>query len=184
MSLVPRLIEGLWIAFVVIWLAAALFNKRPSVQAPWKAWIARLVIVALFIGIRLHSGTEGHYGAAAAAARQCVGVALVALGMGVALWARLHLGRNWGMPMTLRTGHELVSTGPYAYVRHPIYAGILLAMLGSAVAVAPVWGWALVLFFVYFLYSARAEERMMAEQFPEAYAPYQARTRRLIPFIF
>ncbi len=179
---VAHVIDGLWLAFVVIWLVGAQFNKRASTHAPWKTWVARLAILALLVGVRLHSG--GVQPGAAGPVRQYSGVALVALGLGFAVWARVHLGRNWGMPMSLRAGHELVTSGPYAYVRHPIYTGVLLALLGSAVALEPMWGWALVLFFAYFLYSARAEERMMAEQFPEAYAAYKARTRMLIPFVF
>lgn len=184
MTPVAHVIDGLWLAFVVIWLVGAQFNKRASTHAPWKTWVARLAIIALLVGVRLHSGGGGQLGAAAGPARQWSGAVLVALGLGFAVWARVHLGRNWGMPMSLRAGHELVTRGPYAYVRHPIYTGILLALLGSTVALEPIWGWALVLFFAYFLYSARAEERMMAEQFPEAYAAYKARTRMLIPFIF
>ena len=182
MTPVSHLIDGLWLAFVVIWLVAAQFNKRASAHAPWKTWIARLAILALLVGVRLHSG-DGRLGTAAGPVRQWSGVVLVALGLGFAVWARVYLGRNWGMPMSLRAGHELVTRGPYAYVRHPIYTGILLALLGSTVALDPMWGWALVLFFAYFFYSARTEERMMAEQFPEAYAPYKARTRMLIPFV-
>ena len=183
MTPVSHLIDGLWLAFVVIWLVAAQFNKRASAHAPWKTWIARLAILALLVGVRLHSG-DGRLGTAAGPVRQWSGVVLVALGLGFAVWARVYLGRNWGMPMSLRAGHELVTRGPYAYVRHPIYTGILLALLGSTVALDPMWGWALVLFFAYFLYSARTEERMMAEQFPEAYAAYKARTRMLIPWVF
>ncbi len=183
MTPVSHLIDGLWLAFVVIWLVAAQFNKRASAHAPWKTWIARLAILALLVGVRLHSG-DGRLGSAAGPVRQWSGAALVALGLGFAVWARMYLGRNWGMPMSLRADHELVTRGPYAYVRHPIYTGILLALLGSTVALDPMWGWALVLFFAYFLYSARTEERMMAEQFPEAYAAYKARTRMLIPWVF
>ncbi|MGC8518437.1 MAG: methyltransferase family protein [Steroidobacteraceae bacterium] len=183
MTTVSPLIDGLWLAFVVIWLVAAQFNKRASAHAPWKTWVARLAILALLIGVRLHSG-DGRLAVAAGPVRQYSGAVLVAFGLGFAVWARLHLGRNWGMPMSLRAGHELVTSGPYAYVRHPIYTGILLALLGSTIALDPVWGWALALLFAYFLYSARTEERMMDEQFPEAYAAYKARTRMLIPFVF
>lgn len=183
MSLAPRLIEGFWAAFIVIWLVAAIFNKRSSAQAPWRSWVARVAIIALLVGIRLHGGPNWRSGAIAGPVQQWSGATLVALGLGFALWARAYLGRNWGMPMSLRAGHELVTGGPYAYVRHPIYTGILLAMLGSVIALALVWAWALALFFVYFLYSARAEERMMSEQFPAAYAAYKARTHMLIPFV-
>jgi protein-S-isoprenylcysteine O-methyltransferase Ste14 len=108
---------------------------------------------------------------------------LVLLGFGFALWARMHLGRNWGIPMSLRQGHELVTSGPYAYVRHPIYSGLMLAMIGSVLAVGLVWLALLVISFVYFLVSARTEEKMMVAQFPDAYPAYRQRTRMLIPFV-
>ncbi|MGH8300548.1 MAG: methyltransferase family protein, partial [Steroidobacteraceae bacterium] len=95
----------------------------------------------------------------------------------------MNLGRNWGMPMSLRQGHELVTSGPYAYVRHPIYTGIMLAMIGSALAVGLLWLLLFALYFAYFLFSARTEEQMMLAQFPDTYPAYRRRTRMLIPFV-
>jgi protein-S-isoprenylcysteine O-methyltransferase Ste14 len=60
-----------------------------------------------------------------------IGAVLFACGIALAVWARLHLGRNWGMPMTQRAEPELVTSGPYRFVRHPIYSGLLTAMLGD-----------------------------------------------------
>ncbi|MGC8520790.1 MAG: methyltransferase family protein [Steroidobacteraceae bacterium] len=177
-------IACLWLAFLVTWLVSALFTKRSRRHTLWKGWVVRLVVIAVIVAANLRFGPGGRALAELPPAWQWAGAAICALGLGFAVWARIHLGRNWGMPMSLREGHELVTTGPYAYVRHPIYTGILLAMLGSALTVALAWLWALALFFVYFLYSAFAEERMMSEQFPEAYAAYKARSRMLIPFIF
>lgn len=179
-----RLIAGAWLAFVLTWLAFALFAKRTRKHAPWKTWVARLAIVGVIIAANLHFGPGGRSVGPVPAPWRWLGAALCVLGLAFAVWARIYLGRNWGMPMSLREGHALVTSGPYAYVRHPIYTGILLAMIGSMLAVARAWVWALLLFFVYFLYSALTEERMLAEQFPEAYPAYKAHTRMLVPFIF
>lgn len=178
-----RLTAYLWLAFLSIWLVASVFTKRTRRRALWKTWGARLAIVAVIVAANLYSGAAGGALWRVPPAWQWIGVLLCAVGLGFAVWARIHLGRNWGMPMSLREGHELITSGPYAQVRHPIYTGILLGVLGSALAVALVWLWALALFFGYFLYSARTEERMMSEQFPEAYPAYKARTRMLIPFV-
>jgi len=105
------------------------------------------------------------------------------LGIAFAIWARVHLGKNWGMPMSLREGHALVTSGPYRLVRHPIYTGAIAAMLGSAL-VSPIWSVIFVLFTAYFVYSATREEKMMVQQFGETYRAYQARSKMLIPFIF
>ena len=100
-----------------------------------------------------------------------------------AIWARIFIGRNWGMPMTLKEGHELVTTGPYSYVRHPIYAGILLAMLGSALVFGLWWFAIFFITAINFVYAAKKEEGLMLQQFPNAYPDYMKRTKMLIPFL-
>ena len=115
---------------------------------------------------------------------QLLGIALTMFGIGFAIWARFTLGKNWGMPMTLREKPELVTGGPYAYVRHPIYTGITFAMLGTALTVGAIWFFVLVVAFGYFLISTHQEEKDMVQHFPDAYPAYKARTKRLIPFIF
>jgi protein-S-isoprenylcysteine O-methyltransferase Ste14 len=189
------LVGWLWIAFFLFWLILAQFNKKASPRAPWRsAWGARLIVavvaLVLLLSPRRHAapGLLLPVGRAlaihAGIAGQWLGVGLCLAGFGFAMWARMHLGRNWGMPMSLRQDHELVTSGPYAYVRHPIYTGLLLAMLGTAVARGLIWLLLFLLAFAYFLFSARTEEAMMLAQFPEAYAAYRRRTRMLIPFVF
>jgi protein-S-isoprenylcysteine O-methyltransferase Ste14 len=112
-----------------------------------------------------------------------IGAALVLLGVALAIFARVYLGRNWGMPMSRKAEPELVTGGPYAYVRHPIYTGIILAMLGSAIGESIIWALPLVLFAPYFIYSARREEELMREQFPGQYPDYMQRTKMIVPFV-
>jgi protein-S-isoprenylcysteine O-methyltransferase Ste14 len=81
------------------------------------------------------------------------------------------------MPMTLKAEPELVTSGPYRFVRHPIYSGILLATLGTALAISGLWLVVFAVMGVYFVYSARVEERLMASSFPAAYPYYRAHTR-------
>ena len=96
----------------------------------------------------------------------------------------MHLGRNWGTPMTQKNDPELVTSGPYHLVRHPIYSGILVAGLGTALALSWLGLIAVVLAGVYFLYSATVEERHMTQQFPDSYPAYKRSTKMLVPFIF
>ncbi len=114
---------------------------------------------------------------------QWTGLGLCLAGFLFAIWARLHLGRNWGVPMSLREQHELVTGGPYARVRHPIYSGLMLAGLGTVLALGMQWLPAMVLVGVFFVVSARTEEKMLSEQFPGAYPTYRQRTKMLIPFV-
>jgi protein-S-isoprenylcysteine O-methyltransferase Ste14 len=87
------------------------------------------------------------------------------------------------MPMTERTEPELVTSGPYRFVRHPIYSGLLLAVLGTALAVSLYWLIALSFLVAYFTYSATVEERLLTTSFPGEYARYKAHTKMLIPFV-
>ena len=188
-----RVVGYLWAAFILCWLILARFNKKAS-RTPWRSAlglrVAVLAGVIIFIVLRRH-GTAGYFTAVGHAqtfhvgtAGQWLGVGLCLVGFGFAFWARIHIGRNWGMPMSLRQGHELVTSGPYAHVRHPIYSGLLLAMIGSALAIGMLWLLLFVVYFTYFIVSARTEEKMMLAQFPDAYPAYRRRTKMLIPFVF
>ena len=112
-----------------------------------------------------------------------VGAVVFACGLLLAVWARIHLGRNWGMPMSQKDEPELVTDGPYRFVRHPIYTGILLGMVGTGLAISLWWLIACVLIGAYFLYSAHVEEGNLMQTFPTQYPPYRARTKMLIPFV-
>jgi protein-S-isoprenylcysteine O-methyltransferase Ste14 len=116
--------------------------------------------------------------------RAGAGLVLFALGLAFAIWARVHIGRNWGTPMTQKADPELVTSGPYHLVRHPIYSGILAAGAGTAIALSWIWLTAVILGGVYFLYSATVEERYLAEQFPDTYPGYKRTTKMLVPFVF
>jgi protein-S-isoprenylcysteine O-methyltransferase Ste14 len=88
------------------------------------------------------------------------------------------------MPMTMRATPMLVRSGPYRVVRHPIYSGLLLAILGSALATGPGLLVAAVAAGAYFIASLRVEEADMAAAFPDTYPEYARHTKRLIPFVY
>ena len=102
----------------------------------------------------------------------------------MAIWARVALGRNWSGTVTIKQYHQLIRTGPYSVVRHPIYSGLLLALLGTALAVGETRGLvALAGAFLMGIFKARTEERFMIEQFGSQYEDYRKRTKALVPFI-
>ncbi len=171
-----------WAAFWIYWLVAAFSTKKGRV--PWSRELRiRAVIVVLAI-LLLRLGAFRHDGLNSDPLRAGLGLLLFTLGLGFAIWARLHIGRNWGAPMTKKDEPELVTSGPYRLVRHPIYAGILVASVGTAVALSWLWLIAVALAGVYFVYSATVEERYLTDQFPDTYPMYRRSTKMLVPFVF
>ena len=98
------------------------------------------------------------------------------------MWARFYIGQNWSSAVTIKIGHELIRTGPYAWVRHPIYSGLLLAMIGTALACRETRGLlAIVLLWLGFWIKSRMEEGFMRKAFGPEYQEYSRSTGALIP---
>jgi protein-S-isoprenylcysteine O-methyltransferase Ste14 len=177
-----------WMAWILYWIVSARGVKKNAPGGPGRRarWIRVLFIVGAIVAfqfpaVRMLVARHWHFTRSPAA--HVSGVALCAAGLLFAVWARRRLGRNWGAPMSVKENPELITTGPYALVRHPIYSGILLAMLGSILAggmFALVW---LVFSFPYFMYSIWMEDRLMTRQFPGEYPAYKRRSKLLVPFI-
>jgi protein-S-isoprenylcysteine O-methyltransferase Ste14 len=168
-----------WVIFWIYWFASAT-NSKESVSGGWRARLTGVSVVAVFLigGVLRGAGLGVHSWTLAA-----IGTVLFACGIALAVWARLHLGRNWGMPMTQRAEPELVTSGPYRFVRHPIYSGLLTAMLGT-VLVDNLLGLIVVaVLTAYFYYCGTVEERNLVTTFPTAYPEYKTRTKMLIPFL-
>jgi protein-S-isoprenylcysteine O-methyltransferase Ste14 len=169
----------LWVLFWIYWLISAAGAKQGSRtrrSRPPGLLIAVLAIVLLRV---FRAGSL----AVDDPVLEAVGAVLFLAGLVLAVWARIYLGRNWGMPMTQKDEPELVTSGPYRFVRHPIYSGILLAVLGTSLATNLYWAIALIVIGAYFVYSARVEERLMSSSFPTVYPSYRAKTKMLIPFV-
>jgi len=113
-----------------------------------------------------------------------MGAAVMIAGLLFAVWAREHLGRNWSRSVTIKQDHELITSGPYAAVRHPIYTGILTGFLGMAIAISQVRGFIVfVLIFLVFRLKLGIEEQWMSSQFGETYATYAQQTPALVPYL-
>jgi protein-S-isoprenylcysteine O-methyltransferase Ste14 len=111
-------------------------------------------------------------------------IAFSTTGLFTCLWARITLGRNWSSVVLVKVDHELVQTGPYRFVRHPIYSGIILMFAAIVLIVGRMAGILALGLFVYsFVLKLRREERMMQKQFPTTYPEYVKRTKLLVPFI-
>jgi len=171
-----------WAAFWTYWLLAAFSIKRGRVA--WSGQLRIRAVIAVLAILLIRSGVFRNHAINSDPWRAGLGLVLFAVGLGFAIWARVHIGRNWGTPMSQRDDPELVSSGPYRLVRHPIYSGLLVGAAGTAVALSWAWLLAVVLAGVYFVYSATVEERNLTEQFPDTYPVYRRSTKMLVPFIF
>jgi protein-S-isoprenylcysteine O-methyltransferase Ste14 len=178
----------LWLLWIVYWLIAGLGAKPTRWRESYRSQLFHRVPLALgfillaaprllprALDLRLLPPGE---------ALAVASLLLVVAGLGFTVWARRHLGRNWSAAVTVKEDHALIRTGPYRWVRHPIYTGALLALLGTAAAVDELRAiLALLLAFAALLYKSRVEEARMAEIFPD-YALYRRTTPALIPFLY
>ncbi len=178
-----------WIAFIVYWRIKAAGAKSNQRREPDASGILRaltfLIVIVLLSTTRIPlpwlyrrlwpSGLWPFW----------IGAAITVAGLLFAVWARHHLASNWSSSVTIKQGHELITAGPYAVVRHPIYTGILTGFLGTAIALSQVRGViGFVLIFIVLWAKLRKEEEWMRSQFGEVYASYTDRTAVLVPYLF
>jgi protein-S-isoprenylcysteine O-methyltransferase Ste14 len=182
------LVVTCWIVWALIWLATAIIFRPEASDSstpgrsrgPRQFGLRLLVGACVILAIRTqHVGrTPVGHGVG------WVGVVGCVLGIGIATWARVCLGRSWGPPMTVRAKPTLVRRGPYRVVRHPIYSSLLLALICSTLATGSGWLLATIGAGTYFVISLRTEEADLAASFPDEYPEYVSQTKRLIPFVY
>lgn len=179
-----------WAAIFTVWLVGQFGNKRTQRRPRLFVYLGTTALLgvsfALFFSLRLQqiflwrtlTPRNEFFGVLGDVI--CIG------GVVLAVWARLELGRNWsGSTATLKDKHDLVRTGPYQLVRHPIYTGFSMAMLGTALTSGLVSHYVGFLFGVTaFLIRIPIEERLMLEMFPGAYERYMHEVKKLFPFIW
>jgi protein-S-isoprenylcysteine O-methyltransferase Ste14 len=181
-----RIDQALWIILLLYWAISFLGTKRTTYRYnPGKRLAVVGVLVLLIYADPLLPAPFQVPIVPRSLTTEWLGTALCALGVAFAIWARRTLGRNWSGNPTLKEGHELIQGGPYRLVRHPIYTGILTALLGTLLGygsyaeLLPV-GYALVALH----FKMKIEEGLMLRQFPESYPAYMRRTKKLIPLVW
>lgn len=176
----------LWVGWLAYWTIAAGNVKATASEESWQSRLAYSapLWVAAFLLIDRHLGPLRHRFLPLDAWIATLGVLLTAAGFAFTIWARVHLGTNWSAEVTVKQSHELVRTGPYALARHPIYTGLSLVFIGTAIAMGE---WraliAAVIAIASFCYKLSIEERVMLETFGEQYRDYRRKVRALIPFV-
>jgi protein-S-isoprenylcysteine O-methyltransferase Ste14 len=177
----------MWLAWAAYWWVAAFGAKRVERREPWRSRLVHILpLVAAgwllwadrlpgsFLNERIFPWAPWIF---------CTAVLITAIGLSFAVWARIHLGRNWSGTVTIKQEHELIGSGPYAIVRHPIYTGLLIAFIGSALGRGEWRGLLAVLIaWVALWRKLQLEERWMAERFGEQYEYYCRQVPALVPF--
>ncbi len=181
-----------WMAIILFWMISAFSVKRDVRSGRWRrfVWLRIVAIIAVlsFLWARSSLGVLTHRLEILRATPPnptlaAIGALLCALGVGYAIWARVHLGKNWSPVPNVKEGHELVTSGPYRLVRHPIYTGIIVATFGTGFVI-PFWFIVFFLMTATFIWRVRVEETLMTTQFPEQYPEYKKRTWALVPYIW
>ena len=177
-----------WWLFIAIWLVSAVSVKPTKERQDWSGKL--FTFAFLTVTFLLLAGKITWLGINSRIwpynkAMLYLAYALTLAGLATLVWARFSLGTNWSATVTFREGHELVERGPYHFVRHPIYTGILLMVAGTATVLGNISGvLSLVICFLGHWWKLRREEALLTKHFPEAYPNYRLRTKALIPFIF
>lgn len=177
-----------WYGFLMVWLVASFWVKAAKVtETLWSRLVHGLLLALGFYLLFARSvglaPLEGRF-VPVSFKVEAAGIALTWAGTALAIWARVILGRNWSARVTRKVDHELMRTGPYAFVRHPIYTGLFLAALGTALFLGRWRGLlAVVLVLAGESFKAKREERFMIAEFGEKYREYQQQTGFLIPGI-
>ena len=181
-------VKWIWIVFGVFWLLAAFAQKRTVRRQSSSSRLFQVAIILLAVlpfhafGGRLEILRQ-HFLPNAPGIR-IVGALLVLAGCGFAVWARFILGTNWSGTVTVKENHVLITRGPYAWVRHPIYTGVLLALLGNAVVGGKIaYLLAVGAVMLAFWLKLRIEEKFMLETFGQQYATYKQHVKALVPYV-
>ena len=180
------LIRYAWEALGIFWVAGMLFTKRTARAQSIGSRLLHIVFVlpgAVFLGApQLQIGWLGEHFVPATPGVSIAGLAIALAGCLFAAWARLILGANWSGRVTLKQSHELITTGPYSLARHPIYTGLVVGAVGTALAIGE-WKCiiGLPLIVLAFITKIRQEESLMMQAFPEGYPAYRKRVKALIP---
>jgi protein-S-isoprenylcysteine O-methyltransferase Ste14 len=182
LDLLDHVIRLLWMLIMTVWLGLATESNEPVlIRRNWRSnaavWIVSIgwVILLLprFNGVQLIPRIMFI---------RVVGAALTIIGLTFALWARFYLGSNWSAYITLELDHKLIRTGPYAIVRHPIYSGFMIALLGSVLNFGHLRSCvAAAMVILAWIYKSRLEETFMKEHFGRDYDQYCHDVNRLIP---
>ena len=177
-----------WWSFVAYWLISALWVRKTKVaEAPLPRLLHFLIGTFAILILAFHDRFPASVDWQLWPRNEFtfwLGATVTLAGLGFAVWARIHLGRFWSGAITLKEGHRLIRSGPYQFVRNPIYTGIIAGVAGTAIAIGKISGLvALAIIFAVYSWKIRREERLLAAEFGEEYSAYCREVPALVPFL-
>jgi protein-S-isoprenylcysteine O-methyltransferase Ste14 len=181
-----QICDVLWVAFLVVWLIWAIRTKPVQRREGFSSRLSYTIINVAAFYLMFAGDVPREYLRNRIYSpnwlTDALGIAITFAGIAFAVWARVYLGGNWSSSVTLKVGHQLVRSGPYRWVRHPIYTGLTLAMLGTAIVRAQLRGViAVVLAYIGFKIKSKIEERVMTDTFGADYDDYRTHTGAILP---
>lgn len=186
-TFVQRQIEYFpWYVFAIYWAITAIAVKRTKARETSADRIATIIVMVLAYEMLFSQwfrvGLLGQRFVPSATVIFWLGFGMSSVGIAIAIWARACLGKNWSARVTLKEGHELIRSGPYCFIRHPIYTGMLLGACGTAIEIGE-WRGVLAVVLMAAAHSRKAmrEEIMLRQEFGEDYAAYRKTTGFLLP---
>ena len=182
-SIFVWLVYALWLTLVGYLTSSAIGVRQARKEHLGQRFAILFLIIASFLVPYLPIFRFVNF-APVSPVLSAVGVMLCAGGMALLAWARHRLGRSWSPTVAKKEGQQLVTSGPYRYVRHPMYFGGLVAAIGSAIVCGGAFVFLSIILGTIFVWRVRAEDRLMAQSFPKEYPGYKKRTKALIPFVW
>jgi protein-S-isoprenylcysteine O-methyltransferase Ste14 len=187
MQITPQqFVDASWVLFGLYWLVSAFSAKKTEKREPSAERLGHMILMAA--GYILLFQSNGNWGLLNHRFLPdlpwiaWLGAVITFVGVLFAIWARWNLGRNWSAAVTIKQGHQIIRTGPYAYIRHPIYTGMLVGVVGSALTAGEYRGLlALAIILLSFYRKARKEEKFLASNFGQPFLEHKRRTGFFLP---
>ncbi len=193
MSILISVIGFCWLIFFLYWGISAFFTKKSVIKRGWWWRIYLIIVVVAVIIFTKRSKTDPavikvFFTSLFFPVTQTITIIatiLVVIGVICAILARIYLGRNWSGYVTYKKDHELITSGPYRYVRHPIYSGMTLMITGTWLSFPSFWVSSFfIAYIVIFVWRMGREEAIMIRLFGKKYKDYMKHTKRIIPWIW
>lgn len=182
-----QIIVGCWLVFIAYWFISAARGKAVVERQSLLSAAAHRIPIGLCWFLLAFRGLPPPFNLPLTPRTdltQIIGAAICVAGLFVTVWARRTLAGNWSSDVTFKQNHELIKAGPYRFVRHPIYSGLLLMCLGTALDIGQLRGWlGLVSLFIGFWIKLTQEEKLLLRHFPDDYPAYCKQVKALVPFV-